>query len=99
MSVDTLIPGLKPSFTKKGFGAHLLSGGLLPPGMGRGTSDALGITKPKVPKVPGAPTIDDATIDRQESDRIRKRKGALANVFAGANSPAPTVGTRVLMGG
>lgn len=99
MSLDTLLPGAKPSFSKKGFGAHLLSGGLLPPVTSRSTSDALGITKPKVPKVPGTPTIDDTVDNRQESDRIRKRRGIFANIFGGNSAAPATVGTRSLTGG
>lgn len=99
MSLDTLIPGSKPTFSKKGFGAHLLSGGILPPVTSRTTSDALGITKPDVPKIPGVPTVDDAKGMRQETDRIRKRRGIFANIFAGSNAAPATVGTRSLMGG
>lgn len=98
MSLDTLLPGSKPTLSKKGFGAHLLSGGLLPPVTSRTTSDAVGFTKPDVPKIPGVPTIDDARENRQESDRIRRRRGIFANIFAGANAAPATVGTRSLMG-
>ena len=99
MSLDTLLPGAKPTFSKKGFGAHLLSGGLLPPLTSRSTSDAIGATKPKVPKIPGTPTIDDAKAMRQESDRIGKRRGILANIFAGSQAAPATVGTKALLGG
>jgi hypothetical protein len=99
MSLETLTPGLKPKPTGRGFGAHVLSGGILPPITSRATSDALGITKPDVPQIPGTPTIDDARVQRQESDRIRRRKGALANIFGGASASAtPAVGTKVLLG-
>lgn len=98
MSLDTLLPGSKPKVTGKGIGASLLSGGILPPVTSRTTSDALGITKPDVPKVPGVPTIDDARMRQQESDRIRRRKGALANIFGGASSAPAVVGTRALLG-
>ena len=97
-SLSGLFPGSKPTFSKKGLKHSLLSGGLLPPVTSRATSDALGLTKPEIPEVPGVPTIDDAKIQQQESDRIRKRRGVLANVFAG-NSAAPSVGTKSLMGG
>lgn len=97
-SLSGLFPGSKPSFSKKGLKHSLLSGGILPPVTSRATSDALGITKPEVPEVPGVPTLDQAMVERQESDRIRKRRGVLANVFAG-NSAAPSVGTKTLMGG
>jgi hypothetical protein len=96
--LHTLLSGGKPSFSKKGFGLHLLSGGLIPPVTSRSTSDSLGITKPEVPKVPGEPTIDDARQNRQESDRIRKRRGILANVYAGSTAAPATTGTRSLMG-
>ncbi len=92
-------PGSKPTFSKKGLKHSLLSGGILPPVQSRATSDALGLTKPEVPEIPGTPTIDDAQIQRQESDRIRKRRGVLANVFAGSSGAAPAVGTKSLMGG
>jgi hypothetical protein len=51
----------------------------------------------KPPKAPGVPTIDAARQERQETDRIRRRRGALANIAAGESS-APTVGSRVLLG-
>jgi hypothetical protein len=98
-SLSGLFPGSKPSFSKKGLGHSLLSGGLLPPLTSRSTSDALGITKPEIPEVPGAPTIDDGRLQRQESDRLRKRRGILANVFAGSGAGSPMVGTKTLMGG
>jgi hypothetical protein len=99
MSLQTIAPGLKPSATKRGLGAHLLSGGLLPPISSRSTSDSLGITDPKVPKVPVVPTIDTARENQQESDRIRRRKGVFANIFGGARASSPTVGTAALTGG
>lgn len=48
--------------------------------------------------VPKPPTIDEARMQRQETDRIRRRRGTLANIQAGESAPA-TVGTRVLLGG
>jgi hypothetical protein len=99
MSLFDLFPGSKPTFSKKGLKHSFLSGGLLPPVSSRATSDALGLTKPEIPEVPPVPTIDDAKIQRQESDRIRKRRGVLANVFAGSGASAPMVGTKTLMGG
>lgn len=100
MALDTLLPGLKPSFSKKGFGAHLLSGGLLPPMPSKTTSQALGITKPPEPVVPGTPTIDEARQYRDATDGIRRRRGVLANIFGGSSSTGPAmIGTRTLMGG
>lgn len=44
------------------------------------------------------PIVDDATRNQLESDRLRRRRGVLANVYAGANSPNPYVGTAQLLG-
>jgi len=46
---------------------------------------------------PGAPTIDEATRNIQESDRLRRRRGVYANIFAGA-AAAPIVGKATLGG-
>lgn len=56
---------------------------------------------PSPQPLPPAPTIGDAGKNRDELDRIRKRKGTLANIFAGANGAAqsPTVGSTTLGGG
>lgn len=64
-------------------------------------SKALTPSSPDVPPQPQPPTIDDATQNRNELDRIRRRKGALANIFAGGTSSttAPAVGTKTLLGG
>ena len=48
--------------------------------------------------IPGVPTIDEAKQNRDEVDRIRRRKGVLANVFGGAGNASPTVGTATLLG-
>lgn len=49
---------------------------------------------------PAAPTLDDAARNRDELDRIRRRRGVLANVFAGSSesAAAATVGTKALLG-
>lgn len=54
--------------------------------------------QPAAPEIPSPPTTDDALKNQQESDRIRKRRGVLANIFAGSNAAAPTVGTKTLLG-
>lgn len=53
------------------------------------------------PPAPAEPTIDDAASNRSEIDRIRRRKGVLANIFAGASptTSTPTVGVKTLLGG
>lgn len=65
-------------------------------GLGALTKKAI---TPKVPSMPDAPTIDEGRQARQETDRIRRRRGALANIAGGNSSAAPTVGTRTLLGG
>jgi hypothetical protein len=108
MSLDTLgggglkprVPGLKGSTGRAWLGGSLLTGGLIPmpPITSRSTSDALGITKPDIPKVPGVPTIDQAKQYQQETDRIRRRRGVFANIFGGSSGSAASVGTRALLG-
>jgi hypothetical protein len=50
-----------------------------------------------VPDMPAAPTIDEATRSRQDTDRLRRRRGVYANIFAGA-AAAPSVGKPTLGG-
>jgi len=49
---------------------------------------------PKAPPPPEAPppppTIDEAAQKSEESDRLRRRKGRLATIFAGKVKQAPT---------
>jgi len=52
-------------------------------------------TNPKAP--PGPPTIDEAQQSLAESDRLRRRRGVYANIFAG-NAAAPVVGKATLGG-
>lgn len=40
---------------------------------------------PKIPDTPAAPTIDTAQQDRSQQDRIRRRRGVLANIYGGAS--------------
>lgn len=48
---------------------------------------------------PGAPTIDTAAQNQQDLDQIRRRRGALANIFGGdSSSGSPSVGTKTLLG-
>lgn len=39
---------------------------------------------PEAPNIPGTPLIDDATGERAQSDRSRRRRGVLATIFGGA---------------
>lgn len=65
---------------------------------------ALLAKKALTPKAPGAapetPTIDDASAVRDSVDRIRRRRGTLANVFGGSSASAasPSVGVKTLTG-
>jgi hypothetical protein len=57
---------------------------------------------PDMPDIPAPlppPSIDDAQKNRQEQDRLRRRKGVLANIYGGAGSAAPSVGQKTLLGG
>lgn len=38
------------------------------------------------PEIPAAPTIDDAAKQRDSIDRLRKRRGVLANIYGGGGS-------------
>lgn len=49
--------------------------------------------------VPPSPTIDTAAQRRDEQDRIRRRRGVLANVFAGSAGGSVPLGTATLLGG
>lgn len=49
---------------------------------------------------PTEPTIDEAAKNRDALDRLRRRRGVMANIFGGGDSGAssPTVGTKALLG-
>lgn len=47
---------------------------------------------------PGVPQIDEAAARVSETDRLKRRRGALANIYAG-NAASPTVGKATLGGG
>lgn len=54
---------------------------------------ALEAAKPRKPA-----NIDDAATRQQESDRLRRRRGVLANIYGGASGGQPTVATKQLLG-
>lgn len=57
-----------------------------------------GLAPAPPPPAPLVPTIDDANQRIAQSDRLRKRQGALANIYAGSNGAAPSVGKATLGG-
>jgi hypothetical protein len=44
------------------------------------------------------PNLDEAQRTQVEADRLRRRRGVLANIYAGPNAASPNVGTKVLLG-
>ncbi len=61
--------------------------------------DPLGIfAAPEKIKIPKAPTIDEAAKNRDEFDRIRRRRGILATIFSKNASSTPAVATQQLLG-
>jgi hypothetical protein len=60
--------------------------------------EAQGGLAPAPPKpAPPVPQLDEANQRIAESDRLRRRRGALANIYAG-NAAAPSVGRPTLGG-
>lgn len=60
---------------------------------------------PKIPKAPAPPpapppppTIDEAARESEEADKLRRRKGRLASVFAGRQGGAAPVSQKSLTG-
>lgn len=89
-----------------------VAGGAAATGAGLGTAlataaatgvAAVGASKLLAPKTPGLqpggapPSIDQAKQSQQTSDRLRTRRGVLANVFSGGSNPA-AVGSKQLLG-
>lgn len=57
----------------------------------------LGGSNVQVPPIPDAPTLDSATQARIDAqDQLTRRKGVLANIFAGNSTQSPTVGKTTL---
>lgn len=65
-----------------------------------GTSGAFSSEDPNAATAdtPGVPTIDQARLAAQESDRLRRRRGVLANIFGGGRGSQPTVNVKTLLG-
>ncbi len=63
--------------------------------------DLTGLNKQQQPAAPppAEPNIDEAMKNRDELDRVRRRRGVLANIFGGATSSgAPSVAVKRLLG-
>jgi len=46
----------------------------------------------------GVPQIDEAARNRQQLDRIKRRRGVLANLYGGQSNSAPAIATPQLLG-
>lgn len=57
----------------------------------------IGNATPRAPIAP-PPTTDEAAMQTQDLDRIRRRQGVLANIYGGSGSSTPTVGQKTLLG-
>lgn len=61
--------------------------------------EGLGLKSPKLPGEPQVPQLDEAKERLTEFDRVRRRRGVLANIFAGNRSgDSGTVSTKALLG-
>lgn len=71
-------------------------------GAGGGVAGALAkkalAKKPAKVQTPAAPTLDEAGQRELEADRIRRRRGVLANIFGGGSGAGPTVSKSTLGG-
>jgi len=61
--------------------------------------EALGLMGGKKKRKPSdVPTLDLAAQQQQETDRIARRRGNTANIYAGALGAAPAVASKTLLG-
>jgi hypothetical protein len=86
--VSNFIPGKRKLLNKiapGGTGGKILRGHDVGYHIGNGLSNAM---TPKMPdvEIPAAPTIDDAQRNRDQQDRLRRRRGVLANIYAGGGA-------------
>lgn len=67
--------------------------------LGKTVGIKIGNATPRAPLAP-PPNADDAAMQTQDLDRIRRRQGVLANIFAGSSTSAnaPSVGQKTLTG-
>lgn len=68
-------------------------------GLVRSISNTIFGGPPKPPVIPKPPTIDEASKNQAEQDRLSRRKGVLSNIYAGnTNQAAPSIGGTQLLG-
>jgi hypothetical protein len=79
---------LTPKFLRKAQGLDI----------GRPLGEIADPKLPKIPELPKTPTIDDAQKNRDQQDRLRRRRGVLANIFGG-QSASPSSGAKQTLGG
>lgn len=53
---------------------------------------------PDIPETPAAPTVDTAQQNRDQQDRLRRRRGVLANIYAGQGTGSGGSGATQLGG-
>lgn len=53
--------------------------------IGKGYDKMMNPKLPAMPDIPAPPTIDDAQKNRDQQDRLRRRRGVLANIFGGGS--------------
>lgn len=78
-SVKKFQDKLTPKFLRK---THELD-------VGRSLNKLANPELPKIPDIPAAPTIDASAQSRALSDRLRRRRGVLANIFTQGTGGSP----------
>lgn len=51
--------------------------------IGKGVNSIANPKMPEIPETPAAPTVDEAQRNRSQQDRLRRRRGVLANIYGG----------------
>jgi hypothetical protein len=84
--MSNFIPAKRKLFEKTIAGKYL-GGTKVDPGynIGRGGAGLANPKLPELPDIPSPPTIDQAQQNRDQQDRLRRRRGVLANIFGGAS--------------
>jgi hypothetical protein len=99
--VSNFIPGKRKLLNKYSPGGtvgKILKGHNVGYHIGNGLSKSLSPDLPEIPATPAAPTIDDAQKNRDQQDRYRRRRGVLANIYAGSSATTSSGGATTLGG-